>query len=321
MKASSVKLEKKQGTFKVQKELGTLVALLVMCLILAIISPTFRTFDNIINVMLQSSINAILAFAVLLTIIIGGTDLSVGSVLAFSGICMALSIQRYSVPVIIAILLAIVIGSIMGFCSGLFVTKLKLAPFMATLGMMLIGRGLTMVVSEGKPVSGMPEMVRFLGKTRLFDKIPVPVVITFIMLIITWVILKYTRFGRTLYAIGGNEEASRLSGINVKKMKTLVFVWSGALAGLAGVILAGRLNSAQAVAGDGYELEAIAAAVIGGASLSGGEGTAFGALLGALVMGVLRNGLNLMSVSANWQKVVIGIVLVAAVALDNFRKK
>ncbi len=310
-----------KGSFKIQKELGTLAALLIMCFILAIISPTFRTFDNIINIMLQSSINSILAFAVLLTIIIGGTDLSIGSILAFAGICMAIVIRDFKIPVILAMIFAIAIGAAMGFLNGIFVTRLKLAPFMATLGMMMIGRGLTLVVSEGKPVSGMPEAVRFLGKQKIFDSIPVPVIITFIMLSVTWTILKYTRFGRTLYAIGGNEEASRLSGINVKKMKTLVFVWSGALSGLAGIILAGRLNSAQAVAGQGYELEAIAAAVIGGASLSGGEGTAFGAFLGALVMGVLRNGLNLMSVSQFWQQVVIGIVLVAAVALDNFRKK
>ncbi|PAB58964.1 ABC transporter permease [Anaeromicrobium sediminis] len=298
---------------------GTLLGLLIMCIFLSFMSPYFLTLSNALNIALQSSINAILAFGITFAIITSGIDLSVGSILALSSVSMGLAISN-GIDLIPAVLLGLLIGTLAGAMNGFLITKLDLAPFIVTLGMMSIARGMSLVITKGYPISGMPKSLRILGRGK-FMGMPVPVLITLIVFVIAYILLKYTKFGRYVYAIGGNEEATRLSGINVKRTKLLVYTWCGTMAGLAGIILTARLNSAQPIAGLGYELDAIAAAVIGGVSLSGGEGTAQGTLLGALIIGVLRNGLNLLNVSSFWQQVVIGCVVIGAVAIDKLQNK
>lgn len=303
----------------VARKAGTLVALIFMCIVLSFMSPYFFTFGNIMNIALQSSINAILAFGITFVIITGGIDLSVGSILALASVISGIAIKA-EVGILLAILIGLVIGGLCGFANGQLITRLNLPPFIVTLGMMSIARGFALVVTKGYPISGMPKAFRVLGGGKLAG-IPVPVIITLIVFALSYILLKHTKIGRYTYAIGGNEEATRLSGINVRKYKVIVYTWCGVLAGLAGIILTARLNSAQPIAGLGYELDAIAASVIGGVSLMGGEGTASGTLIGALIMGVLRNGLNLLNVSTFWQQVVIGCVVIAAVAIDQLQKK
>ncbi len=216
--------------------------------------------------------------------------------------------------------MALLTGLIMGAVNGLLVIKLRLVPFIATLAMMGIGRGLVLIISKGAPISNLPNSIRFIGRGRIAG-IPFPVILMILMILIGHYILTYTKIGRSLYCVGGNMEATRLSGINVDFTLFAAHAWSGLAAGLAGIVMTARLNSAQPTAGDGYELDAIAASVIGGASLAGGEGTALGTFLGALIMGLLRNGLNLMNVSANWQRVAIGLVLILAMTLDTMGGK
>jgi ribose transport system permease protein len=298
---------------------GTSIALISMCLLLSILSPHFLTVDNILNVALQSSINAILAFGITFVIITSGIDLSVGSILAFSSVIMGLCLTN-GIGLFIAVIVGLINGAALGFINGFLITRINLAPFIVTLGMMSIARGLALVITKGYPISGMPDTIRFLGRGNILG-IPVPVVITLFIFGISFILLQYTKFGRYVYAIGGNEEATRLSGVNVSKIKLLVYIWCGTMAGVSGIILTARLNSAQPIAGMGYELDAIAASVIGGVSLSGGEGTAQGTLIGALIIGVLRNGLNLLNVSSFWQQVVIGGVVIAAVTLDKLKNR
>lgn len=301
------------------QKFGIVLALLIMCIALSIMSPYFLKVSNFVNILLQSSINAILAFGLTFVIITGGIDLSVGSVLALAGVVMGVVLQNQG-NVVIAIFLGLIVGALCGFSNGVLITKLNLPPFIATLGMMSIARGLALVITKGYPISGLPPAVRFLGADKLAG-IPVPVLLVIILFVISHIILSNTKIGRYDYAIGGNEEATKLSGVNVDKYKIIIYTISGLFAGIAGIVLAARVNSALAIAGMGYELDAIAASVIGGVSLMGGEGSASGTLLGAVVMGVLRNGLNLLNVSTFWQQVVIGVVVIAAVSLDQLQKK
>lgn len=298
---------------------GILIALSLMCIVLSFLSPHFLKLSNIVNILLQSSINAILAFGITFVIITGGTDLSVGSVLAISGVTMGVILQRQG-NVFVAFFLGLIISAFFGFSNGFLITSLNLPPFVETLGMMSIVRGLALVITKGYPISGLPSEVRFLGAGKLIG-IPVPIIISLVLFIITHITLSNTKLGRYTYAIGGNEEATKLSGVNVKKYKIIDYTICGLSSGIAGIVLAARLNSALPIAGIGYELDAIAASVIGGASLSGGEGSASGTLLGAIVMGVLRNGLNLLNVSSFWQQVVIGIVVIGAVTVDQLQKR
>ncbi len=297
-----------------QKSFVTFAILFIMVLFLGIArTQYFLQPTNLVNVLLQSSINAILAIGVTFCIITGGIDLSVGSILAVSGVVVA----KFAVAgnVAVGILLALVVGFFMGAINGLLVIKLKLVPFIATLAMMGIGRGIVLIISKGAPISNMPDSIRYIGRGRIVG-VPVPVLLMVAMIALGFYILTYTKLGRSLYCVGGNVEATRLSGINVQKVMFSAHAWSGLMAGLAGIVMTARLNSAQPTAGDGYELDAIAASVIGGVSLAGGEGNAIGVFLVALIMGVLRNGLNLMNVSANWQRVAIGLVLILAMSLD-----
>nr|WP_277949945.1 ABC transporter permease [Bailinhaonella thermotolerans] len=300
-------------------ENGSLAGLVVLVVALALLSGDFLTVTNLLNVGVQAAVTAILAFGVTFVIITGGIDLSVGAVAALSAIVLAWSATEAGLPWPLAALLALAVGLLCGLVNAALVAYGKLPPFIATLAMLGVARGLALVLSEGSPIP-MPETVAHLGDT-IAEYLPVPVLVMVFMGVITAVVLNRTYPGRAMYAIGGNEEAARLSGIKVNRQKLVTYALSGAFAAVGGVVLASRLASAQPQAASGYELDAIAAVVIGGASLSGGKGRAFGTFVGALILAVLRNGLNLLSVSAFWQQVVIGVVIALAVLLDTLRRK
>ncbi|MDI9884668.1 substrate-binding domain-containing protein [Streptomyces sp. HNM0645] len=298
---------------------GALTALIVLVVALSALSGDFLTTDNLLNIGVQAAVTAILAFGVTFVIVAAGIDLSVGSVAALSATVLAWSATNEGVPVALAVILAVATGIACGLVNGFLVSYGKLPPFIATLAMLSVARGLSLVISQGTPIA-FPESVSHLGDT-LGGWLPVPVLVMVVMGLITAFVLGRTYIGRSMYAIGGNEEASRLSGLRVKKQKLAIYALSGLFAAAAGIVLASRLSSAQPQAAQGYELDAIAAVVIGGASLAGGTGKASGTLIGALILAVLRNGLNLLSVSAFWQQVVIGVVIALAVLLDTVRRK
>ncbi|WP_329158185.1 substrate-binding domain-containing protein [Streptomyces sp. NBC_01717] len=298
---------------------GALSALVVLVVAMSLLSGDFLTTQNLLNVGVQASVTAILAFGVTFVIVSAGIDLSVGSVAALSATVLAWMATSEGVPVWIAVILAVATGIACGLVNGALVSYGKLPPFIATLAMLSIGRGLSLVISQGSPIP-FPDSVSVLGDT-LGGWLPVPVLVMVAMGLVTAVVLGRTYIGRSMYAIGGNEEAARLSGLRVKRQKLVIYALSGLFAAVAGIVLASRLVSAQPQAAQGYELDAIAAVVIGGASLAGGVGKASGTLIGALILAVLRNGLNLLSVSAFWQQVVIGVVIALAVLLDTVRRR
>ena len=295
-----------------------MAGLVGLCLLLWILTPHFLTVSNLLNVLEQTSINAVIAVGMTFVILSGGIDLSVGSVLALAGVVMATLLQE-GWAVLPAIAAGLAIGFGFGAFNGIAIAWGRLPPFIATLGMMSIARGCALLFTEGRPVSGFEQGFRSLATARILG-IPAPVVITAAVYLAARFVLSSTRFGRYVYAMGGNEEATRLSGVNVRLHKTLVYGVSGLTSAIAAVLLTARLNSAQPIAGIMYELDAIAATVIGGTSLSGGDGGVGGTLIGALIMGVLRNGLNLLGVSSFLQQVVIGLVIVFAVLLDTVLK-
>lgn len=302
------------------KRLGPFIALLLLCAALAFLSPDFLTVGNILDVMRQVSINAVIAFGMTLAILLGGIDLSVGSILAVSSVLIALLIKAdFSAP--LATVLGILSGAIMGMANGILISKGKVAPFIATLGMMTLLRGAALVLSQGSPISGFSSnFFSTLGAGYLGQIIPLPVVWMLTLFVVFWFVLDRTVFGRHVYATGGNAEAARLSGIKTDHVQIAVYTLSGAMAAVAGVILTSRLDSAQPTAGAGYELDAITAVVLGGTSLAGGRGWIFGTLVGALLIGVLNNGLNLLGVSAFYQEIIKGSVILLAVLLDRSHK-
>ena len=302
------------------RKFGSLIGLLLLCIILTMSSDKFLTARNLLNILRQSSITALLAIGVLLPILTGGIDLSVGSIQGFTMCFMAYMVVTANVNSILGILLALLSGAALGLINGLLLTKLRLPhPFISTLGMLNIARGMALIITNGMPISGLPPEIRWLGAGDIFD-FPVCALLVIVVCVAYQIILNHTPFGRYVYSIGGSREAARLSGVNVDKVMNLVFVSAGFLSALAGVVLAGRVNSGYPLAGLGAELDAIAGAVIGGASLFGGEGTVVGTMIGVLIMGVLRNGLNLLNVSNFWQQVIIGLVVVLAVWVDVVRR-
>ncbi|MGJ5896832.1 ABC transporter permease/substrate-binding protein [Streptomyces niveiscabiei] len=298
---------------------GALTALIVLVVAMSALSGDFLTTDNLLNVGVQAAVTAILAFGVTFVIVSAGIDLSVGSVAALSATVLAWTATSHGVPVAIAVLLALATGIAAGLINGFLISYGKLPPFIATLAMLSVARGLALVISDGSPIA-FPDSISHLGDT-LGGWLPVPVLVMVAMGLIAAFVLGRTYIGRSMYAIGGNEEAARLSGLRVNRQKLAIYALSGVFAAIAGVVLASRLSSAQPQAASGYELDAIAAVVIGGASLAGGTGKASGTLIGALILAVLRNGLNLLNVSAFWQQVVIGVVIALAVLLDTVRRK
>lgn len=296
------------------QRMGPLLGLALIVIVLSVINRDFLTISNIFNVLRQISINALLSFGMTFVILTGGIDLSVGSILALSGAITA-GMMAGGTETWLAVFIGLLVGTLMGAFNGIMISKGKLAPFIATLATMTIFRGLTLVYTEGKPITELPDEFALLGR-GYFLEVPTPILWMLISFGVLYVVLKYTTFGRHVYALGGNEEATRLSGINTNKVKILVYSISGLLAAFGGVILTSRLNSAQPTAGVSYELDAIAAVVLGGTSLSGGKGWIVGTLIGAMIIGILDNGLNLLNVSSFYQQVVKGGVILLAVLLD-----
>ncbi|MFB4212668.1 ribose ABC transporter permease [Shouchella sp. JSM 1781072] len=296
--------------------LGPFIGLFLIILVISILNPSFLSTANLLNVLRQVSINALIAFGMTFVILTGGIDLSVGAILAFSGAVTATMLAS-GVDTVLAILVGLLVGAILGAINGIIIAKGKVAPFIATLATMTIYRGATLMFTDGRPVSGLGDSTLFqmIGGGYFFG-IPMPAITMLISFLILYFILKKTTFGRRVYAVGGNEEASILSGIKVDRIKIYVYSLTGFLAAVAGVILTSRLNSAQPTAGTMYELDAIAAVVLGGTSLTGGRGWIVGTLIGALIIGVLNNGLNLLGVSSFFQQVVKGSVILLAVLLD-----
>ncbi|WHY03420.1 ribose ABC transporter permease RbsC [Neobacillus sp. DY30] len=303
----------------ITQKLGPLLGLIILVVIVSILNPSFLEPLNILNLLRQVAINALIAFGMTFVILTGGIDLSVGAILALSSALTA-GMMVSGIDPILAILIGVILGGLMGTVNGLFITKGKMAPFIATLATMTIFRGLTLVYTGGNPITGLGDNYLFqLFGRGYFLGIPVPAVTMILTFVVLFILLHKTPFGRKTYAIGGNEKAALISGIKVPKVKIMIYSLSGMLAALAGAILTSRLNSAQPTAGTSYELDAIAAVVLGGTSLSGGKGRIFGTLIGALIIGTLNNGLNLLGVSSFYQMVVKGIVILIAVLLD--RKK
>jgi ribose transport system permease protein len=298
---------------------GALVALVLIGLVMTILSPVFLSTQNLLNIGVQAAVVAILAFGQTFVIVSAGIDLSVGSVAALAAIVTGYTASMQGLNPVVAIGLGVATGVACGFVSGAMVAYGRLPSFIATLAMLSIARGLALVLSDGVPVA-QPDAVAWFGRTY-GGWLPMPVVIMVVLGVLAAFILNRTYVGRAMYAIGGNEEAARLSGINVRRQQLIIYSLSGLFAAIAGLVLAGRLVSGQPQAAAGYELDAIAAVVIGGASLAGGQGRAFGTLIGALVLAVIRNGLNLLNVSSFWQQVVIGAVIALAVLSDTLRRR
>ncbi len=302
---------------------GPLIGLVLLCLVLSVSTNTFLTVRNILNVMDQITVIGIMAIGMTLVILIGGIDLSVGSVLAIAMMVMGYvghpDYMNLSLP--IGILAGLAVAALCGLGSGLMITAMGLPPFIATLAMMSVARGLANIITDGSQIVGFPDWFTSLSIVRHFGFVSLTVALMVLLTVATGVFLKYRATGRNLYAIGGSPEVARLSGIPVRRLTNWVYAACGLLAGLAGVVLAARLDSVQPSSGLGYELDTIAAVVIGGASLSGGVGSIGGTAVGVLIIGVLRNGLNLLGVSPFIQQIIIGVVIALAVATDAWKRR
>ena len=312
----------KQGWLSKVSGLGPVLALIVLALITTVMNPSFLDPNNLLNLLRQVSINGLIAFGMTFVILTGGIDLSVGAILALTSALAAMMITN-GVPTLIAMLLGILIGGALGGVNGLIITKGGAAPFIASLATMTIFRGATYVFTNGNPITGKimnnSFVFQFIGRGYFFG-VPVPIIIMLISFLILYVLLHKMTFGRKTYALGGNEKAAFVSGIKVNITKTWIYVISGIMSSAAGMILISRLSSAQPDAGTGFEMDAIAAVVLGGTSLAGGRGRIFGTLIGALIIGTLNNGMNLIGISSFYQQIVKGIVIIIAVLLDRRKK-
>jgi ribose transport system permease protein len=295
--------------------------LVALCVVFSVATSAFLSFRNLLNVLDQVTVLGILSVGMTAVIILGGIDLSVGSVLAFSMMIMGWLSHDMNLPLAIAAVLALLIGAFCGWVNGLLVTRAKLPAFIATLSMMTIARGLANIITDGRQIVGYPDWFDSFATLRYFGFLSLTVALAIVLVVASWIFLRYRAAGRALYAIGGSAEVARLAGIRVRQMTTWVYVVSGLLSGLAGIVLASRLDSSQPSAGLGYELDAIAAVVIGGASLSGGVGGIGGSVVGVLIIGVLHNGLNLTGVSPFIQQIIIGVVIALAVSSDTLRRR
>lgn len=298
---------------------GLLIAFIVICATISWMSPNFLTVTNLLIVVKQISINAMLAFGVTFVIVAGGIDLSMGSVVAVAGVVAASFAHPGSYPLVVPLIAGLMVGVFFGAFNGLVITKASVPPFIVTLGTMTIGRGLALILSGGRPISNLSDSFGYIGGGQLFG-IPFPIVILGIVFVVCLTVLKKTILGRYTYAVGGNEQAAKASGINVNRIKIIVYTISGGLSALGGIILASRISTGQPNVGVAFELDAIAAVVIGGTSLSGGVGTITGTLIGALLIGVIANGLDLLNVSSYYQQVVMGFIIIGAVILDSLRR-
>ncbi|MHB8087946.1 MAG: ABC transporter permease [Anaerolineaceae bacterium] len=319
--ASSARGNKSITAFFRQNEVILLVIVVFLITIAGIINPRFVGLDNIKTMSRDIAILAIGATGIGFVILTGGIDLSVGSIVAVGGVMSGVFIVRYGLPIWLGISLTLVIGVLIGLIHGLFVTKLKMHGFLITLVSMGVARGAMLVVTMGFPITDMPRPFNYFGQGFLFGEIPVPVVIYIIILAITYFILRYTYIGRHIYAVGGNMEAARLSGVNVDKRVILSYVISTVCATIVGMIQAGRMTMGHPGAGEGFELTTITAAILGGLSFSGGSGSVLGIAIGAVLIGILQNGMIMLNINPYYHKVVIGLVLLFAISFDYMRRR
>ncbi|MBP9479281.1 MAG: ABC transporter permease [Sebaldella sp.] len=304
---------------KVLQQLATFGSLIIMVIFFSLTSQYFFSLTNFITIALQTAVVGIIAIGMTFVIITGGIDLSVGSIVAFSGVITGLALKT-GMPMVMAIIIGLLTGTLCGLINGVLISKANLPPFISTLGLMMMGRGLVLAITNGIPVSGLSDSYASISGGSVMG-IPNPVIFLIILAVIFSFILKKTIIGKYTYAVGSNEDASKLSGINVSKIKCFVYGVSGLLSAVSGIILSSRLISAQPTEGMGYEMDAIAAVVIGGASLMGGTGTIIGTILGAFIMSILRNGLNMLNVSGFWQQFAVGAVVLIAVYIDSLKNK
>ncbi len=308
--------------FVAVREFSLIGVLVIIGLVMALISPVFLTWPNIEAILLGLSVEGTIAIGMVILLISGGLDLSVGSTLAFTGVVTGLALMNLSLPTPIAILLGLLAALVVGFANGILVSKLKINPFITTLGMLSAVRGLLLVLAQGRAVLNLPESFTLIGQGRLFG-VQYPIYVMLIAVILADLLMRNSRYFRQSYYIGANERAARLSGINVDLVKILNYCLVSVLAGVAGLLITARFGSSSVTVGNGVELRVLTACIIGGASLNGGEGTVFGAFLGALFMGVLANSLNLLGVDVYWQNLFTGLILIIAVVVDviNERRK
>ena len=309
------------GFKAVKNNLGIILSLLVLCILLTFATEHFLTTRNILNVLLQISTNGMIAFGMTYVILLGGIDLSVGSVVALSGTISMALMARSNWPLAPALLIGVVIGLAVGVINGLLITKVKMPAFIVTLAMMNITRGLALIMTSGKPIYVQDERLLIIGNGKFLDVIPLQIIYMLIIFLILFCVLNYTRYGKHLYATGGNIEAARFSGINVDSVRIIAYVISGVVSGIAGVMTAARLYSALPTMGEGAEMDAIAAVVLGGTMMTGGSGTLGGTLIGTLIIGVMNNGLNLLGVNSYWQDVAKGIIIIFAIVVDIIKNK
>jgi ribose transport system permease protein len=327
LETPSMNAETKIRKFQIKsgalQQILAFTSLILLVVVFSLASPNFLQFSNIVGILLSTAVIGILALGATFVIVTGGIDLSVGTVMTLSSVMTALFITTLGVPSIVGIFIGIFTGAFCGLLCGLAISKMKIPPFIATLAMMMIAKGLALVISGATPIylTSTPGFSNIALGTNIIPGIPNGVIIFFTAAIIGSLVLSKTIVGRFTFALGSNEEATRLSGVNVDSWKIRIYTIAGIFTGIAGVIMASRLNSAQPALGMGYELEAIAAVVIGGTSLSGGKGTIVGTVIGALIMSVLTNGLRILSVPQEWQTVVVGFVIILAVYADNLRRK
>lgn len=303
----------------VSRKLGIIASLLVLMVVFTILTDKFFSASNFLNILQQAAINLCVAVGMTFVIITGGIDLSVGSIMALNGMIMAMMMASGAAPGI-AVIVGLLLGILFGAGNGLLIAGLKLQPFLVTLGSMSVYRGITLIISNGLPVRGFSKVyVNFM--TSLNKIFPIPIIISLVLAILAMIVLKYFKFGQYLLAIGGNEEASRLSGINTVGMKVVTYAFSGFTSTLAAVIFLGRLGAADPQAGDGYEMNAIAAAAIGGASMAGGKGSIVGTIIGCLILQTLNNGLTLLNVQSFHQTFAIGVIVILATIIDHYSSK
>ena len=305
----------------IKRNLGILVALVALCVVLSFATSAFLTSKNIMNVLQQISTNGMIAFGMTYVILLGGIDLSVGSVVALSGVMSMALMARSGWGLVPALLAGVLIGTAIGLIDGFFITKVNMPAFIVTLAMMNIARGFALITTSGKPIYVQDDRLLIIGNGKLLENVPLQAVYMLIIFALLFVVLNYTKYGRHLYATGGNIEAARFSGINVNRVQLTAYIISGTVSGFAGVLTAARLYSALPSMGEGAEMNAIAAVVLGGTMMTGGSGTLGGTLIGALIIGVMNNGLNLMGVSSYWQDVAKGVIIILAIYMDLIRNK
>lgn len=302
-----------------KRNIGTIIGLILLIIVVSVSTPRFLTSSNILNLLKSNSVNAIISCGMLLAILMGEIDISVGSTVGLTGIIGAYMMTNMGLPVGVTIVICLAVGALVGIVNGIAISYLKIPAFVATLATQSIGRGLTEIISGGVTIRVRDDSYTALGNTSI-GGISIIILYAAVILVFTWFLLNRTRFGYYIYAIGGNKLAAQYSGVNVKKYNMLPYVLIGLFCGLSGVIWSARLGSAAATLGSGFEMDAIAAVVIGGTSMSGGVGTVGGTFIGVLIIGVITNGLNLMGINSFWQEVLKGIIILVAVVIDVVRK-